>query len=282
MTASHSAHDHRPETENLTSYLADLLSRSPHFSDGQKQRDLRIFDLCTGTGCISLLLHSLLSRPFPNLHILGIDNSAAAISLANKNKQHNIELGHLRAHAAEQVYFQRDDILAPERQQPPHTGQVNPSSRGWWGHKEWDILISNPPYISPRSFNTTTSKSVRDWEPKSALVPSSRASEPISDHKDADVGDIFYPRLLDIASRVSAKIVLFEVADLAQAMRVAGMVARGRVWDGYEIWRDWPSQAATTGCGEGVVREKGVDVLGEGNGRAVLAWTKEGGRMLGK
>ena len=120
-----------------------------------------------------------------------------------------------------------------------------------------------------------------------------------ADAKDA--GDLFYPRLLDLAARVSARVVLFEVADMEQAVRVAAMVRGqglglgrdrgGGVWDGCEIWRDWPAAGAGAGGeeeeeeGGEVVGVQGVDVRvrGEGNGRAVLAWRgKDGGRMVGK
>lgn len=88
---------------------------------------------------------------------------------------------------------------------------------------------------------------------------------------------------------------LVEVADMEQAVRVAGMVrGQGRDrdhqgggvrWEGCEIWRDWPTAARAEG-GEEMVEVRGdeyVRVRGEGNGRAVLAWRGEdGGRMIGK
>lgn len=247
-----------------------------------------MLDLCTGTGCIPLLLHSIVSQRFPHLQFLGVDNAPPAIRLANKNKRHNIKLGHLQPSAAAQIHFKRGDILAPQRSTPA----AHSATDTWdtWADREWDILISNPPYISPHSFNTTTSKSVRDWEPKNALVPLLDANgarrDPLlgtADDEDVSKGDAFYPRLLEIASRVSAKIVLFEVADLAQAIRVAGMVVRGGQWDGLEIWRDWPGQGGKIkGEVELAVEGRHVDVVGEGNGRAVFAWTKEGGLMLGR
>lgn len=109
------------------------------------------------------------------------------------------------------------------------------------------------------------------------------------DSQDAEVeaGDIFYPRLLQVAEEVGARVVLVEVADMEQAIRVARMVVRkgGRIWKGCEVWRDWP---AANGVGDGngeVVEVEGemVRVRGEGNGRAVLAWRSgHGGRMIGK
>ena len=77
---------------------------------------------------------------------------------------------------------------------------------------------------------------------------------------------------------MSAQVLLVEVADMQQAVRVAEMVVGGGErgnWEGCEIWRDWPA-----GGGEGevvVVRGESVGVRGEGDGRAVLAWRGEGG-----
>lgn len=109
-------------------------------------------------------------------------------------------------------------------------------------------------------------------------------------------GDTFYPRLLEVAERVDAQVLLFEVADMEQAIRVARMVlGKGvGVWKGCEIWRDWPAAAGgkVDGGGDGDgggevevvgVRGKDVRVRGEGNGRAVLAWRgDDGGRMVGR
>lgn len=102
---------------------------------------------------------------------------------------------------------------------------------------------------------------------------------------ETDAGDVFYPRLLEIAERVSARVFLVEVADMEQARRVVAMVGeKGRGgWEGCEVWRDWPDGSDGEGNGEVVeVGGREVRVRGEGNGRAVLAWRGGGGRMLGK
>jgi len=247
----------RPETESLTTYLASLL----HHSKPQK-KPLRILDLCTGTGCIPLLLNSILAPSTPALRLLGVDNSTAAISLARKNLEHNVTLRRLPLSARDQIQFLRDDIFDPTKLQ--------------WPNQSWDILISNPPYISPDSFNKTTARSVRNHEPISALVPS---LDPQSTLPDEAKGDIFYPHLLSLANSVQAKIILFEVADMAQAERVVHMVL-DHGWEGVEIWRDWPAQGVsrefvTAGAVE-------VNVIGEGNGRGVIAWRRGVGTWIGK
>ena len=76
---------------------------------------------------------------------------------------------------------------------------------------------------------------------------------------------------------------MVEVGDMAQAKRVVGMVVRERgVWEGVEVWRDWPGQGGRDGKGEVVdVDGRGVRFRGEGEGRAVVAWRKGWGGVFG-
>ena len=196
------------------------------------------------------------------LQILGIDNSPKAICLARRNLKHNLASGHLLLRAKTEVSFLERSIF--DSDDIPRLD------------KPWDLLVSNPPYISPEQFKRTTARSVRNHEPKSALVPSSYALT----SNDAAVGDAFYPRILDMAGTVEAKILLVEVADLAQARRVGSMVLKDARWVGCEIWRDWPD-AMNTKADVTMVDEKAVRVKGKGHGRAVLAWTARGGGLIG-
>ena len=141
---------------------------------------------------------------------------------------------------------------------------------------KWDILISNPPYISPQAFQTTTMRSVRNYEPKLALVPDRMPDDP-----GVDSGDVFYPRLLDIAKQVDAKIVLFEVADMEQARRVAIMAVQRGLWDGIEIWKDWPTSEGDYEHELERDEELGdISIRGHGNGRSVFAWRDEARQWL--
>jgi hypothetical protein len=136
----------------------------------------------------------------------------------------------------------------------------------------WDILISNPPYISPLAYWKTTTRSVRGYEPKLALVPPFTIRQ-----EDAQQGDMFYPRLLEIARDVEAKIVLLEVADLEQAQRVAHRARVLDIFDGIEIWREDPFASA-----EASTEEEEIPVIGKGNARSVLCWRGAGSSWLGK
>ena len=221
--------------------------------------NFRILDLCSGTGCISLLLHALLSRQELGIEILGIDISPIAVALAKRNLSHNIALGNLPRDAKDQVRFAEADIFCEE----------------FLEQGGWDMIISNPPYISPRSFSLDTSRSTRSYEPKIALVPSDSQSLPTEIEAasiDVSIGDSFYPRLLDVAERSNAKILLVEVADMDQATRI---VAKGKdrsYWYQFEIWRDWPDRRMIS---ETPIGGASVRVIGDGHGRSVLAWKDE-------
>lgn len=120
---------------------------------------------------------------------------------------------------------------------------------------------------------------MRNYEPKLAQVP---AIAYPGDHKPEDA---FYARLLDVGARLRPRVMLFEVGDLGQALRVVEMALRHerlglfglRKENKVEVavWRDWPDAAP----GEDeetavrVVVEQGgwaVPVRGSGHGRSVF------------
>lgn len=138
----------------------------------------------------------------------------------------------------------------------------------------WDVVISNPPYISPRDFDTTTTRSVRNHEPKIALVPPrSSLNNRSSMVSDTEHGDAFYPYILRLANFIRAKIIVVEVAGMEQASRVAGMILRDAEWESCQIWRDSLGQNKRTRESEcATINGRPIVVKGEGNGRAVFAW----------
>jgi methylase of polypeptide subunit release factors len=204
------------------------------------------------------------------LQIFGVDISPAAVNLATRNWK-KVRKG---VSGSTNVEFARADVLE---------GIISSDATDFLGvleemnQPEWDIIISNPPYISPVAFNRDTTRSVRNFEPNIALVPISQ-TQGLSDQEQ---GDMFYPRLLEIAEHVSAKILLVEVADLAQAERVSSIAKSKEVWDGVEIWCDDPEAGGD--------RERsmskgadGVEVVGNGGGRSVFCWRGDGGLWAGK
>ena len=250
---------------------------------------IRILDLCTGTGCIPLLLHSLLTEHARRLSILGVDISPRAVALAKDNLKWNIAERTLHEVAAGQIRFVCADIMTDlsailRETCNPSCVLSHPCNGG--ENLEWDVMISNPPYISPVSFSKDTARSVRNWEPRLALVPCGSSTDEqhgASADKMALHGDTFYPRLLSIAESIKAKVVLLETADLDQAIRVARLASQSRLWDGIEIWRDWLVQGhPSSGKAPETVEVGGVSILirGEGNGRAVLCWRGEAGELV--
>jgi len=121
----------RIETEQLVDLLFEhtqTLSESP----------LKIVDLGTGSGCISIAI----KKNRPNWDCTGIDISESALRLAKENALKN----------GVDVHFQKGDI---EHLRDQIDGP-------------WDIVISNPPYIS-YSEKEELQKQVIDFEPHLAL-----------------------------------------------------------------------------------------------------------------
>ncbi|KAI9367016.1 S-adenosyl-L-methionine-dependent methyltransferase, partial [Aspergillus egyptiacus] len=166
----------RHETEAITFHAAKVLLGmwKHHYLCREERTVLRIIDLCTGTGCIPLLLHALLSPHFSQLSIAGIDISAAAVRLAKENTARNVRLRNLSDRALSEIHFRQGDILNLGRNilssLQDKLGNVHNTASP--RELECDVLISNPPYISPKEYRDgTTSRSVRKFEPKLALVP---------------------------------------------------------------------------------------------------------------
>lgn len=261
-----------------------------------------MLDFCTGTGCIPLLFHDEFYRHSSSsdvsLDIRGYDISRHALDLGHDNQAMQLGLPENRPSIHAEQLCNRSDSL--QKMQFLHFDVLNfDAERGAETHDrdheqnqrtsnalkqalgfcdqgafwECDVLISNPPYISPSDYNRTTARSVRQFEPKLALVPPASNLDIHVDARTKDDGDLFYPRLLDLAERLSTKLVLLEVADVDQAKRVASMVLQRSSWNvGVEIWRDEPSRGRVE---EVIVEHYAVRVLGEGNGRSVFIWRKD-------
>lgn len=124
----------RPETEELVDMIVKENSGN----------DLRVLDVCTGSGCIAVALAKSLNFP----SVTGIDISDAALAVAREN-------------ASDQkvkVDFRKADAL----NLTPADGQ-------------YDIIVSNPPYVM-ESEKQEMDKNVLDHEPHLALfVPDNDA-----------------------------------------------------------------------------------------------------------
>ena len=122
----------RMDTEVLVDTAKELLI-------GRKM-DARILDLCTGSGCLTCAL----GHELPATKLVSVDISATALDLCRKN----IALNRLTSRV---ITVQADATSSP----PLGIGQ-------------FDMIVSNPPYIDSGEI-LTLDKSVRDYEPVWAL-----------------------------------------------------------------------------------------------------------------
>jgi len=122
----------RPETEEMVVWLIERLKQC-------RKKDIRILDMCCGSGCIALALAAAL----PDATIIGSDISEQAIALAEKNKEHN---------NVANVSFLLSNLFE----------QLEAEQR-------FDIIVANPPYLSQHAYENA-SDPIRLWEDKNALV----------------------------------------------------------------------------------------------------------------
>jgi release factor glutamine methyltransferase len=118
----------RPETETVVEHCIELLRGVP---------GPRVLDVGTGTGAIALALADEVS----NAHVLAIDSSEEALSLARENAA-------LSGLDVELLLRDLDDGLPPG---------------------PFDLVVSNPPYVRAEELGALEPE-VRDWEPREALL----------------------------------------------------------------------------------------------------------------
>jgi release factor glutamine methyltransferase len=122
----------RPETEQWVSWLIAQLKQ---LSD----QKFTILDLCTGSGCIGLAL----AYAFKNAHIYAVDISSKACELARQNANRN-NITNITIVQSDLYKQLPEDIC-------------------------FDVIVSNPPYISPAQWQELDPM-VKDWEDPDALV----------------------------------------------------------------------------------------------------------------
>ncbi|MCX5921912.1 MAG: peptide chain release factor N(5)-glutamine methyltransferase [Candidatus Dependentiae bacterium] len=122
----------RPETEEWVANLIGDLKRL-------ENQSITILDACTGSGCVALAL----AHALPAAQVYAIDISAQALELAKANAQHN---------GIANITFMESDLF-----DAVPTDQL------------FDLIVSNPPYISFNEFEELYN-SVTTWEDPQALV----------------------------------------------------------------------------------------------------------------
>lgn len=147
----------RQETEIL---VEEILKE---IDSGENQK-IKIFEIGTGSGCISIALARELEKKSKDYEITSIDISQDAINLALEN----VELNKLDSNKIkilnESVFDLNYDL------------------------NEYNFIISNPPYISKNDFDNLDGE-VRDYEPTIALT-------------DNEDGFKFYEKIFSIAKNL--------------------------------------------------------------------------------
>jgi len=127
----------RPETEILVERVLEDINSS-------KKKSVKIFEIGTGSGCISIALSKELGKIGIEHHIKAIDNSKEAIEVAKENKK-------LNSVEEERIELSTKDLFS-----------IN-SIDG-----KYDYIISNPPYVSREEYNKLDDE-IKNFEPKNSL-----------------------------------------------------------------------------------------------------------------
>jgi release factor glutamine methyltransferase len=123
----------RPETEGLAECAWNWLNE-------QSAESLRVLDIGTGTGCLSIAI----SQFCPQAQICAVDISPAALELARRNAA-TVRWG-------DRIRFLEGNVFEPVTGEAP-----------------FDLIISNPPYIPIEEMQTLQIE-VREYDPELALV----------------------------------------------------------------------------------------------------------------
>jgi len=146
----------RPETEHLLEVALDRLAvreiragRPPKITG----ENLSIVDIGTGSGCIAIAL----AKELPAAQIVATDISLAALAIAQRNAN--------RLDFASRITFLESNLFSAFS---PLATRHSLAPGGARVPLFFDLVISNPPYISRREASSLPTE-VRDHEPATAL-----------------------------------------------------------------------------------------------------------------
>ena len=127
----------RPETEELVTFILDKVSKLDSHYAIKKDNTIKILDIGTGSGCISIAL----KKSLPLVEISALEKSDKALRIAEKNTHLN----------KVDINLIQQDILK--------TTELN---------NTYDIIVSNPPYVR-ESEKKEIKNNVLNNEPHMAL-----------------------------------------------------------------------------------------------------------------
>lgn len=158
----------RQETEQLV----DLILK-----ENKNRSQLKVLDIGTGSGCIPIAI----KKEQPDWHVYGTDISDIALEIARANADDN----------EVDITFFKDDLFDPDNIEA----------------NQFDIIVSNPPYIEPNEKNTLD-KEVVEFEPELALFCESthnmyQALQSICDSSLKESGTVYFELHHQLGSEVS-------------------------------------------------------------------------------
>ena len=121
--------DPRPESELIIEKVLEFYT--------DKDKPLNILDMCTGSGCLAISL----AKEYPKANVTATDISSNALKIAKINAN--------KFGCSSQINFIQCNILKTL--------------------KTYDIVVSNPPYLSEIEYNKTSSE-IQFFEPKIAFI----------------------------------------------------------------------------------------------------------------
>lgn len=124
----------RPETEHL---VVEALDRAKDI----EAKPLRVADVGTGSGIVAITI----AKQLAHAEVTAIDLSPKALEVARRNAA-------LHELSEPQLTFLEGDLLS-----------------ACSSEQQFEMILSNPPYVSDSEFESLD-RTVRDFEPKSALV----------------------------------------------------------------------------------------------------------------
>ena len=136
----------RPETEELVQWIRE---------ESQNQQNLKIVDICAGSGCIALAVKDYL----PNSNVIALELSDDALNLIEENKNHT----------GLEIEVHKFDALKDDYSQ----------------FSSADVIVSNPPYI-PTKDKAFMAANVLDFEPDMALFVSD--DDPLVFYREIGIG----------------------------------------------------------------------------------------------
>ncbi len=154
----------RPETEQLVLEAVELVKKLEKSAAGTEDAPgnaapiWRLCDVGTGSGFVAVAL----AKNLPNARLTAVDVQPGALAVAKKNaEKHDV---------ADRIEFVESDLFAALGSVPPE--------------ESFDVVVGNPPYVSVSEY-AELEPTVRDFEPKTALVGGETGTEIVARIVDA-------------------------------------------------------------------------------------------------